>query len=1232
MPVGATITNISYHKATSFGSVAPEHTLEVLFRETTTDSYTSGDTLGNILQGASQVFYSSNFGMPQTTGWVNFGPFQNAHVYQGGNLEVVILWDCSGSAGNPTTGAFSWSWEPYSGGLGRGYGNVCGAPGNNTNISNTGIGVNARYPVVRFEWTPPAGDSVYISQRTTPSDSMPANADDEIVLDLEAQVFNSNQTLDSITFTKLGSVPDNLIDVKLVHDINDNGAIDASDPVLGTGVVTNGTITFNLTTPLNVTTSAPVRLLLAVSASGAFPPMSDLSFEIETSADITWSGGNDITPYPVSGTPRPVPMAGSYTISNGNPGGAYDFGDIGDAFDALEKYGISGPVTFDIYDTGGDFTSSASYTLGISAAGTASPIAGSSVANLITLRAAAGNRPHITGNGAVAPWSSRSGTIALNNVTGVLIEGLEISGGTFYGISLVRSGQSSFINDITIRRCKIHSINGPAVIAWANGGGMNRINVEGCFIYDCNLINTGGFSSRSRGLVAISQVTGPNVVRDNTIVHAQGSSDTAGVFLDQASAASRDIQLHNNIIVNALANAHCVKTTQTGRFVGADYNLLYATAGEIFDDNGTDSDFAAWQGGAGGRDANGLNADPQLIDITPGSMNLRLTSTSPAINAGDPGSTATLDIDGDARPNGDFDIGADEAYIPGIAVEYNNTPVANGGDVDVGSLPFSGDAFTFTIISNGTVALDITGNVTITLGNNLAAGTIVQSQPASTTLQPQDSTTFTVFVEPAGSGDFDLEVSIPSNDSSQNPFEFTVEGSGNAPAEASLPAGSSFTGSAGGPFSMEVQPGETLADAEIQLTDPESDDITVTAITLITATPTGISAPAIPAPGHPIVLEWTGTADASNTPGIYTWEIDFEDAVNGTPMSVVVNIEILDIPPTHTIEDADSGDGSAGSPYTTTYTAGMTAATTVNLASVSSPNTGQTVSITNYSQVSGPSGTGFDFTLSAGLLVVAPGGTLDAADVGAQNWLVEITDGTHDVDIYVEVTVNPAIEFTVSTTLPDALQNAPYSETVTTTGGTGQVTLAVTSGSLPSGMNMTSAGVISGTSTSPQNATFTITATDSLGAQTAEAFNLDVIVPPDGLPTITTTSLPIGAVDFPYGPEQIEVSGGLQPYTFQIVSGALPAGLSMNSSGAISGTPTEVVTANFTVRVTDSANVSTQQGLSIEIRPAASGGGSGSGGGGGCSGTGGGTGLWLLLALLPAALLLRREYARRVTS
>jgi len=65
--------------------------------------------------------------------------------------------------------------------------------------------------------------------------------------------------------------------------------------------------------------------------------------------------------------------------------------------------------------------------------------------------------------------------------------------------------------------------------------------------------------------------------------------------------------------------------------------------------------------------------------------------------------------------------------------------------------------------------------------------------------------------------------------------------------------------------------------------------------------------------------------------------------------------------------------------------------------------------------------------------------------------------------------------------------------------------------------------------------------------------------------TITTTSLPDGVMHQAYPSVQIEATNGVKPYTFSLVSGSgnLPPGLTLNSNGTISGTPTQAGTYSF---------------------------------------------------------------------
>lgn len=81
----------------------------------------------------------------------------------------------------------------------------------------------------------------------------------------------------------------------------------------------------------------------------------------------------------------------------------------------------------------------------------------------------------------------------------------------------------------------------------------------------------------------------------------------------------------------------------------------------------------------------------------------------------------------------------------------------------------------------------------------------------------------------------------------------------------------------------------------------------------------------------------------------------------------------------------------------------------------------------------------------------------------------------------------------------------------------------------------------------------------------------EVFTEHEPLLSIVTTSLSSGTVGVSYNLSLL-ASGGKTPYSWSIVSGNLPSGLNLNTSGIISGTPTTAGTYNFTVQVRDSSS------------------------------------------------------------
>ena len=64
---------------------------------------------------------------------------------------------------------------------------------------------------------------------------------------------------------------------------------------------------------------------------------------------------------------------------------------------------------------------------------------------------------------------------------------------------------------------------------------------------------------------------------------------------------------------------------------------------------------------------------------------------------------------------------------------------------------------------------------------------------------------------------------------------------------------------------------------------------------------------------------------------------------------------------------------------------------------------------------------------------------------------------------------------------------------------------------------------------------------------------------------------------------QLTATGGTGAYTWSVIHGALPAGLTLSPAGAVTGTPTTLGSSTFTVRVTDDAAVTDTREFTIVV-------------------------------------------------
>ncbi len=246
------------------------------------------------------------------------------------------------------------------------------------------------------------------------------------------------------------------------------------------------------------------------------------------------------------------------------------------------------------------------------------------------------------------------------------------------------------------------------------------------------------------------------------------------------------------------------------------------------------------------------------------------------------------------------------------------------------------------------------------------------------------------------------------------------------------------------------------------------------------------------------------------------------------------------------------------------------------------------------SQLSVIGGTGpFTFSIISGSL--PPGLTLNTTTgvisgtpttAGTYNFTSKVVDSQGSTDTTyctIVVLVSPVDLQCGSCGSGKATTGVSYSSQLSVTGGKGPYTYSIISGSLPPGLTLnTSTGVISGTPSTAGSYTFTSKVVDANGNTDTTVCTIVVVAPPINL-DCGTCGVSNGKVGTAYT-ATYAVTGGKAPYTFSIITGSLPPGLSLNSStGVISGTPTSAGTYTFTAKVVDANGSSDTQACTIVI-------------------------------------------------
>ncbi|MGH9575662.1 MAG: putative Ig domain-containing protein [Candidatus Acidiferrales bacterium] len=241
-----------------------------------------------------------------------------------------------------------------------------------------------------------------------------------------------------------------------------------------------------------------------------------------------------------------------------------------------------------------------------------------------------------------------------------------------------------------------------------------------------------------------------------------------------------------------------------------------------------------------------------------------------------------------------------------------------------------------------------------------------------------------------------------------------------------------------------------------------------------------------------------------------------------------------------------------------------------------------------YYIASGSLPAGLNLNPNSGEIVGTP--TFTGSGSQTYNFVVQVKDFngvTAATPLPLSITVSGPPPLSASGSLPQGFVGALYSGSITANGGVTPLTFGISTGNLPAGLTLNSSGQITGTPTATGTSSFTVSVTDS-AVPTHQSASVPGSITISNPPAfhITTTSLPNGATAAGYN-QLLQAQGGIPPYTWTVVTGQLPAGLTLlsqsNNTGLISGNPILAGTSTFTVQVTDSDSTPAVQTAKLPI-------------------------------------------------
>jgi len=522
-------------------------------------------------------------------------------------------------------------------------------------------------------------------------------------------------------------------------------------------------------------------------------------------------------------------------------------------------------------------------------------------------------------------------------------------------------------------------------------------------------------------------------------------------------------------------------------------------------------------------------------------------------------------------------------------------PVANAVSLTVA---YNAAATPVTLNITGGAATSVAVGTAASHGTAIASGTSITYQPTTGYAGP-DSFTYTA--TNSGGTSAPATVTVTVND----PI-ITITPSGGFAATVGAPYTQTFTWNGGAqpwsgfqvtnlPAGLSIT-GTTANSVTVSGTPTQAGSFTLNAFATDSSTGNGpytvgqAFVLSVAAPG----LALTPTGTTFNTPYAAPYSQNFTAsggtgpysyALTGGPLPAGVTFSGNTVSGTPTVPGStnftitatDTGSTGTGSPFSIAqnYTLTVAAAAIV----VSPATLPGAIAGTAYSQTLTASGgvAAYGFSVSAGSLptglTLAAGGALSGTPTEAGSFPITVTatdaNGQTGSRAYTLVVGAPTLTMTPPPGTLNAPYGVPFSQTFVTTGSPGPYNRVMV-GALPTGLTI-SGNTISGTPTQLGSFNIAVTMVDAgltgTGAPFSITQNYTIEV---AAPTVVVNpaTLPNPSPGVAYS-QTLTASGGIAPYSFALSSGSLPAGLSLGSGGALTGTATEVGSFNFTVTTTD---------------------------------------------------------------